>query len=378
MTATGPRPAARVLLAAVVSLALVLAAPWLGELRSLLRRWYPDQVGLILNVGVAVLALAGVVLAVRGVRERRVPRFSLMGLALVLAASSAAWTATDSATVNAAERFHFVAYGLVTLLFYRAFRRPDGDDLVLLAAPVVCAFIVALADEAFQWYVPGRVGEIRDVGLNAAAIAAGLVFSLGALPPRRLTRHVRPSSWRRLATAVAVASIALAAFLQMVHLGTLVEDADGLAFRSRYSAATLRVLAGDRADRWAHDPPPASLVRFSREDQYLAEGVWHVQARNAAWESDIRRAWSENLILERYFGPVLDTPSWAIPERSRWPDAQRADAEERAGAGPPVASRADLIPIFTANPGWIWAPAVALALIVLGLAARRGPDGRPI
>ena len=43
-------------------------------------------------------------------------------------------------------------------------------------------------------------------------------------------------------------------------------------------------------------------------------------------------AWRENLILERYFAPVLDTPTYASPQANRWPPEQRADLERRAGA----------------------------------------------
>jgi hypothetical protein len=104
---------------------------------------------------------------------------------------------------------------------------------------------------------------------------------------------------------------------------------DGGVFLSRFSADELNRSAADRASRWRSDPP-TTLRRFSREDQYLAEGMWHIQRRNDAWEGgDIDAAFHENAILERFFAPVIDTPSYSALAVSRWPEGQRRDAAQR-------------------------------------------------
>ena len=86
-----------------------------------------------------------------------------------------------------------------------------------------------------------------------------------------------------------------------------------------------------------------TLDRFSREDQYLAEALWHVRARNDAWSTDVGRAWSENRVLEKYFSPVLAITSYLTPDGVKWPDGQRADAQARAASAPrtPFVSKAD-------------------------------------
>jgi hypothetical protein len=69
---------------------------------------------------------------------------------------------------------------------------------------------------------------------------------------------------------------------------------------------------------------------LSREDQYLSEGLWHVQRRNEAWKSgDIPTAWRENLILEKFFAPVLNAQTYASATLHRWPVEQRAEAASR-------------------------------------------------
>src|SRR5205814_1105995 len=106
----------------------------------------------------------------------------------------------------------------------------------------------------------------------------------------------------------------------------LVRDADGSAFLSRASADELAALARDRAVAWSTRPPTDAPALLSREDQYRTAALWHIQSRNEAWaRGDVRTAWRENLILERYFAPVLDLGH-------RWAGAQRADAETRGGA----------------------------------------------
>jgi hypothetical protein len=70
---------------------------------------------------------------------------------------------------------------------------------------------------------------------------------------------------------------------------------------------------------------------LSREDQYLTEALWHVQQRNEAWVAGaFERAWRENLIVERYFSPVLDAPTYAGRSGQRWPAEQAAAADMKA------------------------------------------------
>ena len=63
----------------------------------------------------------------------------------------------------------------------------------------------------------------------------------------------------------------------------------------------------------------------------MSEGLLHVQERNREWDAGHPGvAWFENRILERYFAPVLDTPSYVSRTGHRWPAGQHDDAQ-RAG-----------------------------------------------
>lgn len=320
-------------MAVIAAALIVLSAPLIGAARSALRAALPREYLYIVNGAVAVLATSAIVLAWARIRDRRVWRRIALVSAVALAVVSAIALRMPSAEVSAVERVHFIEYGFLTWLFYRAFGPTPTDgrgDGASLALPMLAGLLVGTADEAFQWFVPNRVGELGDIFLNLASISAGLLLSLAMAPPQRFTLRIAPHRRRAVAWTAAALVVAIAAFLQTAQLGYLVDDPSIGTFRSRFTAARLHELATERAARWRVEPPPRTLVRLSREDQYVAEAAAHVQARNEAFAADVHKSWLENRILETYFEPVLDFPSYVIPAGARWPTAQRADAETRA------------------------------------------------
>jgi hypothetical protein len=185
------------------------------------------------------------------------------------------------------------------------------------------------------------------------AIGCGLAFGAALDPPASLAWRWPAAARHTAAATGCVFLLVFAGFVQAVHLGHIVRDAD-LAFRSHYDAAALRRLASDRTERWK-TAPPDRLRRLSQEDQYLDEGLWHIRERNRLWEAgDHGGASHENEILERYFAPVIDTPSYAAPAPSRWPAAQKDDARQRATPRADFVSKAEPYPIVTVWSGRMW------------------------
>ena len=348
-------------------MALVLSAPFVGRIRGQIRAAFPGRFVTIVGSALAIAVAGALMVALVRIRERRALRYALIMLALLFGAVYSYAMRTGNPEVDAVEHFHFVEYGIVTLLFYLAWRPLDDGAVFLL--PVLAALIVGALDEWFQWFIPNRIGELRDVFLNAAAIGTGLLFSLGVDPPRRFTLAIGPESRARLRRVFAATVVVLAAFVSVVHLGYDVRDGNRV-FKSIYTAQQLDALAANRAARW-REAPPLELRRFSAEDQYMSEGIWHVQQRNRAWAAgDATTAFQENAILERFFGPVLDTPSFISRTGHRWAPAHRADAEARARQagsinGDGYASAANQYPIFTWSRRLFWLVIVALVALTL-------------
>jgi VanZ family protein len=372
---------ARLAFAVAASLAVVLSAPFIGQLRGAIQEAFPDHYRLII-LSLVSLALAGAVQwAVRSIRERHLPRYGLIAAAFLVATTYALATATGNPNVDAVERFHFVEYGLLAVLFHRAWA--GRDRAAAIVVPFMATFIVGTMDEGVQWFVPVRVGEWRDVALNSVAIACGLLFAVGVRGPvgrdaerpgipggvaggssrdpalRTTPGLIRPSTVLGAVLsgvegrspglrAMLLAVGTFAAFVHIVHVGHEIRDPAIGVFRSRFTADELLAASADRAARWRTDPP-IELRRLSREDQYLAEAIWHVQRRNEAERpGGVWAQWKENLILEKYFAPVLDTPTYLTPEGARWPDEQRANAAAAAAAERRLfVSDAPPIPIYT-------------------------------
>ena len=363
----------RLLVACAASAALVLAAPFIGQLQSLLRSSLSTR-AYVIGLGVVVASAIGgaILVAFLRIRERRGRRLAMMAAAIAIGVAYTAALSTGDPTVDAVERFHFVEYGAIAVLFYRVWRRAGDPSTLVL--PMVCAFAVGTLDEWLQWFIPYRVGETHDVVLNLTAIVCGTLFGIALEPPPGFTWRLHPGSLGRLARIVAIVGLIFAGFVSSVHLGHRL-DIDGIgAFMSRHSVDELNTAQADRDARW-RSHPPVGIRRLSREDQYLDEGLWHVRERNRKWDAgDITTAFRENLILERFFVPVLDRETYVSPTGTRWPPEHRADAQARADQSRrDFVSAAEPYPILAWNKTvyWVAVLVAAAVLAAISLAAAR-------
>jgi VanZ family protein len=360
----------RFALAIVVAAGLVVSAPYVGQVRNYIRQAFPGHFVLVVGGLIALLLLGALAAGIRRIRDRHTVRYGAIAAALAVAALYSRANAGANPDSNVVELFHFVQYGLISYLFYRAWR-PLGD-LGVVILPALAGLVVGTVEEWWQWFIPVRVGEVKDVLLNLVAIGTGLIFSLAVDPPPGDFAHLNTASRGRVRQLAAVAVIVFAAFFHAVHLGHAIVDEEIGTFGSRWTKDALLREQQETAGEWKQTPPPVAVVRLSRENQYLTEGVQHARERNRLWgEGDIRGAWLENRILETYYEPVLDTPTHEGPG-NRWPAEQRADAEQRGAStpgAPTYVSAAYPYRLYT-WPWWLhW---LATLLVVSGLWPKRG------
>lgn len=95
------------------------------------------------------------------------------------------------------EALHFIEYGVLGALLFRALAPRMPDPAVYLCAAVLGSWI-GLGDEALQWAMPGRFWDFRDVGLNTLAVVLVLAAIAGGLRPTRIHGPVALASWSRL------------------------------------------------------------------------------------------------------------------------------------------------------------------------------------
>ncbi|HEX6201176.1 MAG TPA: VanZ family protein [Thermoanaerobaculia bacterium] len=314
-----------------LSAAVVMLAPFVG----VLQRWLRESFGLgYLRWVTVALAVAGVLAlawALARIRERRALRYGTLALAGALVALQMAAWRTGAAETDVVERVHLLEYGLLAILFDRAFR-PRHPGRLLPALALAAVALVSLADEWVQWLTPVRVGDARDVVLNLWAGAVGLLVGLAFSPAPGLLRRSGPTSGRLAAGLGAVVVFAGAGFFDLAHLGHEVRDPRAGVFLSWHAPEQLLLAAEDRARRWPVEGPPPSRP-LALEDSFQTEAGWHASARNQAVAAgDLATAWRENRILERWYRPFLDHRTG-----QRWPPAQRRATREELLARDPAA-----------------------------------------
>ena len=145
---------------------------WMRNLSTLARQIAGDHLSLVMTTGL-VLILAVILACIYRYRRPRailpyIPVLCGYGLALL-------WLTIPE------ERFHLLQYGVLSLLCSKAL--PDSIHGVrrhLLAFILVC--LAGTGDELIQWLRPNRIGDLRDIAINA--IAALLAQSLIAITAR--------------------------------------------------------------------------------------------------------------------------------------------------------------------------------------------------
>lgn len=317
---------------------------------------------------------------------------------------------------NPVEAIHFLEYGLLGVLAFRALTHRMGDPAIYLAAALVGG-IVGILDEAIQWTTPQRVWDLRDIWFNFFAASLIQVGIAAGIRPPLITGTPTPSSVRLCCRIGALATVLLLASLlntppriawyaeRFPGLGSLRERSDVMLeyghlhevpeigrFRSRFSLAELeridvergpeagRILAGSSEadyqsflDRYTPISDPflhEARVHLFRRDRYLATAEGHLDDED--WQRrDLTVAYRENRILERFFTNTLrHSGSYFTPER-------RAYLAERHFPKKSLESRVSSHLVTRIGERHVVAGAAAILVALLGIHAAASRRMRP-
>ncbi|MEI4233558.1 VanZ family protein [Roseovarius sp. D22-M7] len=270
---------------------------------------------------------------------------------------------------SAEEAIHYVQYGTLSVLLFRAFSHRIRDYSIYVAATLAGTF-VGMVDESVQWLTPKRYFDLRDIWLNFTAVALLQIGIAAGIRPRMIAGSPGWESLRRLCFlgALTIGYLGLChlntpervawyasnvpglGFIDpdrsiMVEYGHLHGDDTTGYFRSRLTAEELRRSARDRAEDGARildryrdrEDYWTFLTRYSPlADPFLHEARVHLFRRDfhlaRAMESEdadaqgthFATAYWENRILQDYFGELLDASSY------RWSEELEADVREKA------------------------------------------------
>ncbi len=262
------------------------------------------------------------------------------------------------------ESVHFIQYGVLSVLVYRAMTIKMRDISVYFSAAVICG-IIGTVDEFIQWLVPGRQWDIWDIWINFFAAAMVQIAIAKGVQPPYIARHPNPGSLRFLWRSMAFAAIFLGVSLLntperiawyaqrlpglgylmqndsvMAEYGYRYEDPDIGIFRSRLTPDDLK-----RVDRERANEAAAILNRYGERSDYRAflrrytpvndpfvhEARVHLFSRDVNFTIAMKekvnskritefftQAYRQNQILENYFAHTLGASDhvWPVEKKT--------------------------------------------------------------
>jgi len=188
MTAIRPRIHAEKIARAGVLLTLILIATGLFFGRSLDTQ-FPEIGGLLPALGLAALLLLLSIFT--GPSEAPRIRLSTNYTIGFLFASASLFVAAalfgDSLLVDPIERIHFIKYGLLSFFAFFSRSQPEkrsAANALLLATLFSC--LVGACEECAQLFIPKRVFDLRDMGLNCFGALLGSLLAVFTLASAHL------------------------------------------------------------------------------------------------------------------------------------------------------------------------------------------------
>ena len=262
---------------------------------------------------------------------------------------------------NPEEALHFIEYGVLGVLLFRALSHRVRDPTVYISAAMI-GCMVGMVDETIQWITPRRFFDYRDIWLNAfSGLLVQITIDRG-LRPRYIKLPIRPFSIQVLCRLAAVLLVffgfclsntpariewlaskipSLAYLLEgdtaMSEYGHRIQDPDIGVFYSRFSRNELikidqclgrssaRILNHYRRnedygkflkiytpikDPFTHE----ARVHLYRRDHYLAVAPKH-RMDAEAYQYHITVAYRENQIMQKYFRETLKNSQFVLHPR---------------------------------------------------------------
>ncbi len=401
--------APRLWLPALAWLGLILSSvPLSRSVQELVRDSVGRQAWLV--VVLVILALALVATAVLGLRRLgRVAWWRLPWLLLTAGAYGGySWHLRQAPE----EALHFVEYGVLGLLIFRALR-PSLPDRLLFPAVLLTGCLVGCCDELLQWLMPGRFWDLRDLWVNGLAIALALLALALVFRPAELRIAPSARSVRRccgLAAALVICLVAavsntppriqamarsLPAMSYLVERGSVMTEYgylhelpggarqysrltwDELVQSDRQRATEVAgVLDEYRSDEqyraFLWDYPPFGdpfvheiRVHLFRRDRYLMR-LASEQPSRAEKRRMATTAWREDQLLQACCGATLAASSYRL-EPAPW-----QALSEWIQRDEPYTSAVSSHLLVRFRQGHAWALAGALLLLLAGAARRWG------
>jgi len=304
------------------------------------------------------------------------------------------------------EAIHFLEYGLLGFFLFKALTHNIRNKSIYFAATLFALFIGTF-DEIFQWIIPNRVWNFRDVGLN---VLSGGLFQLAiwkVVRPKIISEKINANSLKIFSSVLASCLILLGlcasntsqrvafytkripslSFLQkeepMGDFGYKYKDPKIGTFYSRLSPNRLQDTDRENGKEYAQILNNSINKKYKEfiekynpiTNPFLHEFRVHAFRRDYYFKrgnkaSDLKKkeefyfiAYKENLILKRYFTQTLKNSIY------KWRDKETKKAKALIDADKlyksPVSS--NLFTSFSEKTMWISILVLISFLVVINL-----------
>jgi len=264
---------------------------------------------------------------------------------------------------NPEEAVHFVQYGILSILIYRALTHRITNYGIYFVA-LLLTTTVGIIDEALQWLTPKRVWGLKDIRLDSVAAALALLGLAMGLRPALISGQLTAKTGQMICRSALVVVALLGASLLntpqriswyvdrlpglqfitansglMAEYGYRYDDDDTGIFRSRLSPGELEQTDRRRATKAAarldelptkhdyreflrrytpfNDPfLHEARVHLNRRDYYLTSAGKYQERDVAEFQRRMTIAHYENRIMEKYFPETLLQSGFLLPDKT--------------------------------------------------------------
>jgi hypothetical protein len=303
---------------------------------------------------------------------------------------------------NPFEGAHYLEYGLLGCLLFRAWRFSIPDGSVYWAA-FFSGSLVGIIDEIVQWITPDRYWDMADVGMNALAVGLILIALWKGIRLKPSSAKIAPKSVRIVSILIAANLLLLGACMSNTPERTAAwagrfpflaplekqepmretilkhEDPEIGSFYSRLTVSWLKKTDKEQAAAYGKiliDWKDKSYDEFLKNHTtlsfpFLHEMRVHLFRRDkrfevgqtmdklAAKKDNLFIAYKENLILEKYFSETLQASGY------EWPKEKAAVVESLIEKNAPYDSPVSKNVFYWLPEGRMWATIIVILVLLI-------------
>ncbi|OGL42011.1 MAG: hypothetical protein A2161_12405 [Candidatus Schekmanbacteria bacterium RBG_13_48_7] len=301
------------------SILLFISTPYVGEIQKIIAHYTGKHSDKIIFSFILIFIISFMGFAFWKLRWKSPDKYLKFFVIVILYFIAIRYFQNPNKRVRVIEVIHFIEYGVLSFLFYKAFKSNQKSELSLanFLFPVIIMSIIGVLDESIQWIVEKRTGEIRDVMVNIVAGLLPQILLVLFSPFTKNWFYISKKQIPILLRGLIGFTVVISIFFAFAHLGFKFKLDNTVEMVSHFTQDQLREINRNPLITEKIIKYMNSKNAWNPENYYVSEAKGHEGARNKSY--DIGRldfAYRENEILETCYEPYLNaSKAWWEPEK---------------------------------------------------------------